>query len=123
MKPVHENTPRQVWILQRTKGKMGSKLGKTTGWAHRIALKSRGVKMLDDVAYHKIDDSGLHVTIHGEPQILDVDQVVICAGQEPLRELLEPLQAAGISVQMIGGAKEAGELDAKRAIEEGILVA
>lgn len=122
MKPVHETTPRQVWILQRTKGKMGSKLGKTTGWAHRMALKSRGVKMLDDVAYLKIDDSGLHVTIQGAPQILDVDHVVICAGQEPLRELLQPLQAAGIAVQMIGGAKEAGELDAKRAIEEGILV-
>ena len=113
---------RQVWILQRSKGKIGSKLGKTTGWAHRLALKNRGVKMLNDVQYQKIDDQGLHLIVKGEAQLLDVDHVIICAGQEPLRELFAPLMAAGIQVQLIGGAKEASELDAKRAIEDGILV-
>ena len=113
---------RQVWILQRSKGKIGSKLGKTTGWAHRLALKNRGVKMLNDVQYQKIDDQGLHLIVKGEAQVLNVDHVIICAGQEPLRELFAPLMAAGIQVQLIGGAKEASELDAKRAIEDGILV-
>lgn len=122
IRPAKQTPVRQVVILQRSKGKVGAKLGKTTGWAHRIALKNRGVQMLDDVQYHKIDDLGLHVTIKGEAQVLEVDHVIICAGQESLRELLEPLTSAGVRVQVIGGAKEAAELDAKRAIEDGILV-
>jgi 2,4-dienoyl-CoA reductase (NADPH2) len=122
IKPHPEAIERRVWILQRSKGKPGERLGKTTGWAHRAALKARSVQMLAEVQYVKIDDEGLHVTIKGQPQVLPVDNVVICAGQEPLRELYAPLQAAGIKVHLIGGAKEASELDAKRAIEEGLLV-
>lgn len=123
MEPLPEISPRKVWLLQRSKGKVGERLGKTTGWAHRITLKNRGVAMWPDVQYHKIDDAGLHITVKGQAQILDVDHVVVCAGQNPLRDLYEPLTQAGLQVRLIGGAKEAGELDAKRAIEEGWKVA
>ena len=115
-----ETSPRQVWLLQRSKGKVGDRLGKTTGWAHRLTLKKRGVEMWAEVEYLRVDDAGLHVRVKGVPRTLAVDNVVICAGQHPLRALYEPLQQAGIAVQIIGGAKEAGELDAKRAIEEGL---
>jgi 2,4-dienoyl-CoA reductase (NADPH2) len=118
-----DTPPRKIWLLQRSKGKVGERLGKTTGWAHRMGLKNRGVQMIPDVQYRKIDDAGLHVTIKGEEQVLAVDNVVICAGQEPMRTLYEPLVKAGIPVHLIGGAKEASELDAKRAIEEGLMVA
>ncbi len=121
--PQPEHSPRQVWLLQRSKGKIGERLGKTTGWAHRLTLKSRGVQMWPEVNYLKIDDAGLHITVKGQPQILDVENVVICAGQNPLRDLYEPLVQAGIKIHLIGGAKEAGELDAKRAIAEGWRVA
>lgn len=121
--PQHEKPVRQVWLLQRSKGKVGATLGKTTGWAHRLTLKNRGVQMWNSVQYHRIDDAGLHLTANGTPQLLDVDNVVICAGQEPLRTLQAPLEAAGIRVHLIGGAKLAAELDAKRAIEEGMVVA
>ena len=122
-KPHAEAPPRQVWLLQRSKGKVGDRLGKTTGWAHRLTLKSRNVQMWSEVNYVRVDDAGLHITVKGQPQVLDVETVVICAGQNPLRELYEPLRQAGISAHLIGGAKEAGELDAKRAIEEGWKVA
>ncbi|MDO8368369.1 MAG: NADPH-dependent 2,4-dienoyl-CoA reductase [Saprospiraceae bacterium] len=118
-KPQPEHPPRQVWLLQRSKGKVGERLGKTTGWAHRITLKSRNVQMWNEVEYLKVDDAGLHITVKGLPQLLEVENVVVCAGQEPMRELYTPLLAAGIKVHLIGGAKEAAELDAKRAIEEG----
>lgn len=121
--PEKETPPRQLWLLQRSKNKVGDRLGKTTGWAHRLTLKNRGVQMWNEVQYLKIDDAGLHITVKGVPKVLDVDNVVICAGQDPLRELQEPLQAAGVSIHLIGGAKEASELDAKRAIEEGFLLA
>ncbi|GAB4496032.1 MAG: NADPH-dependent 2,4-dienoyl-CoA reductase [Saprospiraceae bacterium] len=121
--PQPEHSPRQVWLLQRSKGKIGERLGKTTGWAHRLTLKNRGVQMWSEVNYLKIDDAGLHITVKGQPQVLDVENVVICAGQNPLRDLYEPLREAGIKVHLIGGAKEAAELDAKRAIEEGWKVA
>jgi len=114
---------RKIWLLQRSKGKVGERLGKTTGWAHRLALKNRGVQMLSEVQYLKIDDAGLHVTVKGAPAIFDVDHVVICAGQDSLRKLYEPLQQAGVPVHLIGGAKLALELDAKRAIEDGLLLA
>ncbi|MBV6439561.1 MAG: NADPH-dependent 2,4-dienoyl-CoA reductase [Haliscomenobacteraceae bacterium CHB4] len=117
--PKPEHPPRKVWLLQRSKGKVGERLGKTTGWAHRLTLKNRDVQMWSDVNYLKIDDAGLHITVKGQPQILDVENIVVCAGQNSLRDLYEPLVRAGIKVQLIGGAKEAGELDAKRAIEEG----
>jgi 2,4-dienoyl-CoA reductase (NADPH2) len=118
-KPAPETPPRQVWLLQRSKGKVGDRLGKTTGWAHRLTLKSRGVQMWSEANYLKIDDAGLHLTVKNQAQVLDVENIVICAGQEPLRTLYEPLVQAGLKVHLIGGAKEAGELDAKRAIEEG----
>jgi 2,4-dienoyl-CoA reductase (NADPH2) len=121
--PAAQAVPRQVWLLQRSKGKIGDKLGKTTGWAHRMTLKSRKVQMWNEVEYQRIDDTGFHIKVKGEEQVLPVDTVLICAGQEPARQLLEPLQQAGISVHLIGGAKEASELDAKRAIAEGMEVA
>lgn len=123
-KPHPEKSPREIWLLQRSKGKIGDKLGKTTGWAHRLTLKARGVHMMGNVQYQRIDDAGLHLVIDGkEEKLLPVDHVVICAGQEPMRALYEPLQSAGIPVYLIGGAKEAGELDAQRAIREGLEVA
>jgi len=118
-----ETPPRQAWLLQRSKGKVGDKLGKTTGWAHRLTLKNRGVQMWSEVNYVRVDDAGLHITVKGQPQVLDVETVVVCAGQHSSRELYEPLRQSGMPVHLIGGAKEAGELDAKRAIEEGWKVA
>ncbi|HNM26787.1 MAG TPA: FAD-dependent oxidoreductase, partial [Saprospiraceae bacterium] len=121
--PVHSPAPRQVWLLQRSKGKPGERLGKTTGWAHRLTLKYRGVQMLSEVQYLRIDDEGLHATVKGNPVLFDADHVVLCSGQEPLRDLLAPLLAAGQRVHIIGGAREAAELDAKRAIAEGLEMA
>jgi 2,4-dienoyl-CoA reductase (NADPH2) len=115
-------TPRQVWLLQRKTGKVGDGLAKTTGWARRATLQKHGVQMLAGVDYRKIDDAGLHISIGGEERVLDVDTVVICAGQEPRRELQAGLQAAGIPTTLIGGADVATELDAKRAIEQGTKV-
>jgi 2,4-dienoyl-CoA reductase (NADPH2) len=122
-RPHHTAPPRKVWLLQRSKGKLGERLGKTTGWAHRMTLKNRGVEMWSDVYYEKIDDAGLHLTVKGAPNVLAVDNIVVCAGQNSLRNLQDPLLQAGIKVHLIGGAKQAGELDAKRAIEEGYLLA
>ena len=111
---------RQVYLLQRKASKVGDGLGKTTGWIHRTGLKNKRVQMLNSVEYLKIDDDGLHIRIgDGEPQLLAVDSVVVCAGQDPLRELHEGLLAAGQSVHLIGGADVAAELDAKRAINQG----
>ncbi|EDT39560.1 NADPH-dependent 2,4-dienoyl-CoA reductase [Burkholderia ambifaria] len=121
--PQREPTPRQVHLLQRKTSKVGEGLGKTTGWIHRTALKARGVEMSSSVDYQRIDDDGLHVTIDGVPRTLAVDHVVICAGQEPLRELEKQLHAVGCTVHLIGGACEATELDAKRAIHQGTTLA
>jgi len=109
----------QVHLLQRKASKVGEQLGKTTGWIHRAGLKARGVEMAAGVQYERIDDEGLHLRMDGEPRLLPVDQVVICAGQEPQRELLPALQARGITPHLIGGADVAAELDAKRAILQG----
>ncbi|MEM5450701.1 FAD-dependent oxidoreductase [Paraburkholderia guartelaensis] len=114
---------RSVHLLQRRRSKVGENLGKTTGWIHRTALKARGVGMSSSVEYQRIDDDGLHVSIDGVPQTLAVENVVVCAGQEPLRELADQLLAAGRKVHVIGGAAEAAELDAKRAIHEGTTLA
>jgi 2,4-dienoyl-CoA reductase (NADPH2) len=122
-KPRPAEVPRQIWLLQRSKGKVGERLGKTTGWAHRLTLKSRNVQMWNEVEYLKIDDEGLHINLKGQAQVLEVDHVILCAGQEPMRDLYAPLVAAGIKVHLIGGAKEAAELDAQRAIAEGFLIA
>jgi 2,4-dienoyl-CoA reductase (NADPH2) len=118
-----EPSPREVYLLQRKETKVGAGLGKTTGWIHRVALKNKKVKMLNSVQYEKIDDQGLHVTVKGKPQVLDVDNVVICAGQLSKNELYQPLVDKGVSAHLIGGAFQAGELDAKRAIEQGAKLA
>ncbi|MEE9683263.1 NADPH-dependent 2,4-dienoyl-CoA reductase [Lelliottia amnigena] len=121
--PQLPKSPRQIVMLQRKASKPGEGLGKTTGWIHRTTLLSRGVKMIPTVSYQKIDDDGLHVTIGGEPQLLRVDQVILCAGQEPRRELADPLREAGIAVHLIGGCDVAMELDARRAIAQGTKLA
>ena len=118
-RPQPHASPRVIYLLQRTKGKIGAKLGKTTGWIHRSSLKMKKVETLDGVQYEKIDDKGLHINIDGFYRLLEVDNVIICAGQESLNALYEPLQQAGISTHIIGGAFEALELDAKRAIDQG----
>ena len=111
---------RQVYLLQRKASKVGNGLGKTTGWIHRAGLKNKRVQMLSGVEYLSIDDAGLHIRVgEGEPQLLAVDNIVICAGQDPLRELQDGLLAAGQNVHLIGGADVAAELDAKRAINQG----
>ncbi len=115
--------PREVWLLQRKSGKVGEGLAKTTGWIRRTLLKKRGVTMLPGVVYERIDDDGLHLSVDGEARVLDVDTIVVCAGQEPRRELVEPLRAAGAAVTLIGGADVAVELDARRAIAQGTEVA
>ena len=118
-----DTSPRQLWLLQRKTAKVGEGLAKTTGWIRRTLLRRRGVTMLSGVEYVKIDDAGLHIVIDGRPQLLEVDTVVICAGQEPRRELVAGLEAAGIASTLIGGADVALELDAKRAIDQGTRVA
>lgn len=122
-KPEVEHNGRQVFLLQRTEGKLGENLGKTTGWIHRTVLKMHGVATIGGVTYRRIDDAGLHVTIGGQDKLLEVDNVVICAGQEPLRELQADLEARGVRVHLIGGADVAAELDAKRAINQGTRLA
>jgi 2,4-dienoyl-CoA reductase (NADPH2) len=124
LKPAHEPPPpRQVWLLQRKQSKVGAGLAKTTGWIRRTLLKRRGVVMIAGVEYDRIDDAGLHIRVDGEPQSLDVDTIVICAGQEPRRDLVAALEAAGIRPRLIGGADLAVELDAKRAIDQGTRIA
>ncbi|MDO8930996.1 MAG: NADPH-dependent 2,4-dienoyl-CoA reductase [Rhodocyclaceae bacterium] len=120
--PVPPTVPRQVWLLQRKTSKVGDGLARTTGWARRATLLRHGVQMLAGVDYLKIDDAGLHVRIGGEERLLAVDTVVVCAGQDPRRDLLAGLEAAGVPATLIGGADVASELDAKRAIEQGTLV-
>ncbi|WP_290794008.1 FAD-dependent oxidoreductase [Halomonas sp.] len=121
--PRRPEAPRRVFLLQRKASKPGRGLGKTTGWVHRASLKHRGVETLAGCEYLGVDDAGLHLRVGGEPRLLEVDSVVVCAGQEPVRELLEPLRAAGLEVHLIGGAEKAAELDAKRAIDQGTRVA
>jgi 2,4-dienoyl-CoA reductase (NADPH2) len=124
-KPNPEPPARQVWLLQRSPGKPGAKLARTTGWIHRAALKARGVKMLGGVEYLGVDDGGFRIRIDGNEQVLPVDQVVVCAGQEPRRELFDRLREAapGLEAHLIGGADVAAELDAKRAIDQGTRLA
>jgi len=122
-RPAVTASPRQLWLLQRSPGRPGARLGKTTGWIHRATLKAKGVRMLGGVEYVRVDDAGLHIRVEGIEQILSVDHVVVCAGQESNRSLLAELQAAGRAPQVIGGADVAAELDAKRAIDQGSRVA
>ena len=92
---------------------------KTTGWIRLATLKRRGVQMLSSVEYERIDDAGLHIRLNGEPQVLEVDTVVVCAGQDSVRDLEDGLRTAGMNVTLIGGAEVAAEIDARRAIERG----
>ncbi|MGO4918782.1 oxidoreductase [Maribacter spongiicola] len=116
-------SPREIFMFKRSKGKFGANLGKTTGWIHRSTLKKKNVQFINEVQYTKIDDEGLHYTQNDEQKILEVDNIIICAGQLPFKELLEPLQAKGIKVHVIGGADVAAELDAKRAINQACRLA
>ncbi|ARF66483.1 MULTISPECIES: NADPH-dependent 2,4-dienoyl-CoA reductase [Streptomyces] len=117
--PERPKPPRAVHLVQRKTTKVGAGLGKTTGWIHRTELRHRGVEMIAGASYDLIDDEGLHLTVDGERRVLPVDTVVLCAGQEPRRELYEELRAGSVPVHLIGGADVAAELDAKRAIRQG----
>ncbi len=117
--PELEKSEREIYLLQRKTAAVGAGLGKTTGWIHRTGLKHRNVKMIAGASYDKVDDQGLHITVDGQTTVLEVDHVVICAGQESYTAMYEQLKADGKNVHLIGGAKEAGELDAKRAIRQG----
>ncbi len=120
--PIPLPPARQVYLLQRTRGPQGRGLGKTTGWVHRASLKAKGVEQLSGVNYERIDDDGLHISFgkeHADPRVLAVDNVVICAGQEPVRDLEDGLRRNGIEPHVIGGADVAAEIDAKRAIRQG----
>jgi 2,4-dienoyl-CoA reductase (NADPH2) len=118
-----EPPSRQVFLLQRSAGKLGERLNKTTGWVHRTTLKMKRVEMIGGVSYDRIDDRGLHIRVGDTPRTLEVDHVVICAGQEPNRALLDGVRARGVPVHLIGGADVAAELDAKRAIDQGTRLA
>jgi 2,4-dienoyl-CoA reductase (NADPH2) len=120
--PIPAPPAREVYLLQRTKGPQGKRLGKTSGWVHRASLKAKGVQQLSGVNYERIDDDGLHISFGSnrtDPQVLEVDNVVICAGQESVRDLEDGLRRNGIEPHVIGGADVAAELDAKRAIKQG----
>ena len=121
--PTRATGQRQVWLLQRKAAKVGDGLAKTTGWIRRTLLKKRGVQMLSGVTYERIDDAGLHIVVDGQPQCLPVSHVIICAGQEPRRDLEEGLRTANVPMSLIGGADVANELDAKRAIDQGTRLA
>jgi 2,4-dienoyl-CoA reductase (NADPH2) len=123
LKAQPEAPQRQVWLLQRSEGRPGARLNKTTGWVHRATLKAKRVTMLGAVGYERFDDGGLHITINGQPQVLPVDNVVICAGQEPDRRLADALAGTDLAMHLIGGADVAAELDAKRAIDQGTRLA
>ncbi|WP_282111674.1 NADPH-dependent 2,4-dienoyl-CoA reductase [Maribacter stanieri] len=118
MQAVVEPSPRELFMFKRSKGKFGANLGKTTGWIHRSTLKKKNVQFINSVKYIKIDDEGLHYVQNEEQKVLAVDNVIICAGQLPFKELLSPLEALGLKVHVVGGADVASELDAKRAINQ-----
>ncbi|MEP1384497.1 MAG: NADPH-dependent 2,4-dienoyl-CoA reductase [Paraglaciecola sp.] len=120
IKAAPTSSPRQIYLLQRKETKVGAGLGKTTGWAHRAGLLSKGVSMLAGVEYLKIDDEGLHIKVNDQVKVLDVDNVIVCAGQESLVELVEGLT---LPYHLVGGADLASELDAKRAINQGTRLA
>ncbi|WP_339877785.1 NADPH-dependent 2,4-dienoyl-CoA reductase [Pseudidiomarina gelatinasegens] len=120
LKPqAEEHSPREVWLLQRKTSKVGAGLGKTSGWVHRATLKKKGVEMIAGVSYKRVTEHGLWIEIDGKEQLLEVDTIVVCAGQVPQRELFQDLEQQGVSVHLIGGADVAAELDAKRAIRQG----
>jgi 2,4-dienoyl-CoA reductase (NADPH2) len=118
-----EPSPREIWMLQRSPGKPGARLNKTTGWVHRSALKAKGVKTLTGLEYLRIDDAGLHVRIGDQIELIEVDSIVLCAGQDSVKSVYAELAKTGLTCHLIGGARLATEVDAKRAIEEGVRVA
>ena len=123
MKPEYHPSPRKIFMFKRSAGKFGGNLGKTTGWIHRSTLKKKKVQFIGEVSYNKIDDQGLHYTKNNEDKVLEVDNIIICAGQTPFKELYQPLLDAGKNTHVIGGADFASELDAKRAINQGARLA
>jgi len=118
IEPQVARNDREVTLLQRKATPVGQGLGRTTGWTHRLTLQRRGVRMVSGVEYRKIDDAGVHALVGGEPVLFEADTVIVCAGQEPLRALFDQLEADGVTAHLIGGALEASELDAKRAIRQ-----
>ena len=118
VKPEVHKADREVWLMQRKAESLGRKLGRTTGWTHRLVLGRRGVHMVAGVDYQRIDDAGLHALVNGQPRLFEVDTVIVCAGQLSQRSLFDELQALGLPARLVGGAFEAGELDAKRAIDQ-----
>ncbi len=123
VEPVVAKTDREVTLLQRKSTPVGRGLGKTTGWTHRLSLARREVKMMNGVEYVRVDDAGLHILSDGQPRLLAVDTVIVCAGQLPLRTLFDELQASGVDSSLVGGAYEAAELDAKTAINQASYLA
>ena len=123
VQPIIHPAQRKVFMFKRSKGKFGGNLGKTTGWIHRANLKKQDVQFINEVQYTKIDDQGLHYTKGEQSNILEVDTVIICAGQTPLKELYTALESSGKNIHIIGGADIADELDAKRAIDQGCRLA
>jgi 2,4-dienoyl-CoA reductase (NADPH2) len=121
--PAPQVPGRHITMLQRSPGKQGKRLARTPGWIRRTQLERRGVQQISGVVYEGVDDAGLHIVVNGTAQCLEVDHIVLCAGQESDTSLLAPLQAAGMSVCLIGGAEQAAEVDARRAIEQGMRVA
>jgi len=121
--PAPHQPARELYLLQRSQGKVGARLGKTTGWIHRAQLKQGGVEMISGASYERVDERGLHLKVGEQARLLEVDHVVVCAGQVPNRELYQELEALGVSAHLIGGAEEAAELDAKRAIRQGLMCA
>ncbi len=125
-KPQPSLATREVVLLQRKSGAFGKSLGKTSGWVHRAAIKAKGVEQIGGVNYERVDDRGLHISFgekRSRPTVIDCDNVILCAGQESVRDLVEPLEAAGVRIHLIGGADVAAELDAKRAIDQGTRLA
>ncbi|MDP7603242.1 MAG: FAD-dependent oxidoreductase, partial [Alphaproteobacteria bacterium] len=118
VEPMVAAADRTVYLMQRKDTPVGRGLGKTTGWTHRLTLGRRGVKMMNGVEYLKVDDAGLHIRIGGEVEVLDVDNVIVCAGQTPSRQLYDELVELGLEASLIGGAFDASALDAKRAINQ-----
>lgn len=121
--PAPKVSDRKIFLLQRSNSKLGKNLGKTTGWIHRATMKMQEVSMINNVSYQKVDDEGLHLEVGGEPKLLEVETIIICAGQLPKNSLEAGLKEQNQVTHVVGGAKEATGLDAQRAIKEGFIVA
>jgi len=118
VEPVVARSKREITMIQRKDSKVGAGLGKTTGWTHRLSLARRGINMINGASYDRIDDAGLHITVNNKPILIEADTIIICAGQDPKRDLYELLIAEGLAAELVGGAFEAKELDAKAAIKQ-----